>query len=176
MGSHTIPGVADPHGAAQHTDVTRGLFLPANEGYVTLGTPDELGMYGVVDGGADANEPSIHFTMKVPDVFVSFSSVKAVWSSGIVAGNMYWRLEAHYCAPGEQYTTHFDNPGLGVTATGGVNLFNVQEPENPLTLANLAIGDYLGIFFQRLGADVLDTLGPQEARILGLLFTYVANQ
>ena len=175
MGSHTIPYTLEIHGAAKHTDITREIFLPANEGFVHTGTPFFVLRYAVVLGGANLDEPSIFFAMKVPDGFVSFTKVEAVWWSAAAAGNMYWRLQARYAAGGEASDIHHDSPAFGVTATGGNKIVNVQEPVNALLLANLAPGDYLGMQFQRAGADVLDTL-DEDVRFLGLLFTYVANQ
>ena len=175
MGSHTIPGAPIPHGAPEHTDVTRELWLPANEGYVKAGTPAFQGYYSIVWGGANLDEPDVCFTIKVPPDFVSFTSVKALWSVDAAAGNMYWGFYVYYGAGGESRSAHSDFPGLGVTANGGLFIQNVQEPANPLTLANLAIGDYLGIRFYRKGSDALDTLDI-AAYLYGLLFTYVANQ
>lgn len=175
MGSHTIPGVSDPHGAAQHTDVTRELFLPANEGIAFAGTPTPYASYGAVKGDANAAEPSVYFTIKVPDDFVSFTSVKALWICGVGGQNMYWQLTSHYAASGESRVLHADDPGLGVTVNGGASVMNVQAPANPLTLANLAAGDYLGLKFYRVGDNALDTL-DLDMYFLGLLFTYVANQ
>ncbi|KKL25914.1 hypothetical protein LCGC14_2400500, partial [marine sediment metagenome] len=163
------------HGASVHTNITREFFLPANEGYIVAGTrsTDERG--SVVTGGANANEPIVHFQMVVPVDFVSFGSVKAVWQSTVASGNMYWRLRANYEAAGEATNTHTETPALGVAATAGAILLNVQEPANPLTLASLALGDFLGLEFNRPGANASDTLGS-VVRLYGLLFSYTANQ
>lgn len=150
------------------------LFLPANEGFVEAGTTTNFGYYGCVQGLADGNEPKVVFVRKVPADFVDFISVKAVWASPAAVGNMYWQLTARYCAAGEVYNTHQDAPALGVTATLGANKFNVQEPANPLTLADLAPGDRLGIQFYRVGIDALDTLN-QIVNFMGLEFTYRAR-
>lgn len=163
------------HGADKHTDVTREVVLPANAGFVETGTPNLFSSYGVVDGGANAWEPRVYFIMKVPDDFASFTSVKAIWSSIPAAGNMYWQIHSHYGASGESYFTHGDQPAMGVTATGGGGIHNVQEPANPLTLVNLAAEDILGLYFSRNGTDANDTLDG-AMRLFGLLFTYVANQ
>lgn len=164
----------EEHGADKHTNVTRELFIPATEGFVSTGTLINLGMFSAVRC-ADTEHSQIYWTIKVPDDFVSFVSVKAVWLSTAAAGDMYWRIQADYAASGEAYTTHGDNPAFGATATGGNNIINVQEPANPLTLSELAIGDYLGLWFYRNAGFGLDTLDT-AADLLGLLFTYVAEQ
>lgn len=176
MGSHTIPGVSDPHGAAQHTDVTREVFLPVGKCYIVAGTEGKQGNYPRVSGGAEAIEPDVYFLLVVPPDFVSFTSVKALWS--VTTGypsNMYWRITAYYAAPGESQTTHTESPNPSITASLGNAFFNLQEPADPLTLANLATGDILGLRFVRTGSDESDTLDT-SCLLYGLLFTYVANQ
>ncbi|GAH43270.1 unnamed protein product, partial [marine sediment metagenome] len=76
---------------------------------------------------------------------------------------------------GESRLTHSEDTLFDVTATGGANIINVQEAATPLTLPNLAIGDYLGLWWGRLGSDALDTMDA-TVDFVGLLFTYTANQ
>lgn len=166
---------ADPHGAAQHTDVTREVFLPAVSGYVQSGTPGTDGANPYVSGAANSIEPEVYHLMKVPADFVSFTKVEAVWYSAPASGNMYWELYSRWAADGEARATHTDAPGVGVTATAGSYLTNIQEPANPLTLTNLALGDILMLKFKRTGSNALDTL-DSVAYYLGLIFTYTANQ
>lgn len=163
------------HGAAWHTDVTRRLFLLANEGHIAAGTSNQELGHSSIAGGANANEPMVMLEMRVPDDFVSFIKVEALWSSAAAAGNMNWRITADYNAEGEALNNHTDAPVFGTSATGGAGLLNVQEPANVITLANLAIGDYIGFTFNRgavVGDDTLDAI----VNFYGLLFTYVANQ
>ena len=165
-----------PHGAISHTDVTRELFIPANEGFISSGTPIQRGQSGAVQGGANLDEPYIYWTIKAPSDFVVFISLEAVWESGKASpANCYWALGASYYAAGELYTTHEENPVLGVNATGGASIVNVQEPDSPLVLGNLVRGDYLAIHYRRRGSDVLDTLDT-TMNLFGLLFTYEAEQ
>ena len=159
------------HGAELHTDITREIFLPANEGFVEAGTPSYYG----ITGGANADEPTVWLWMKVPVDFVSFTKVEAIWLSSAVAGNMYWELYAYYGACGENVSNHSDEPGRGVTATGGGDIRNCQEPANALALASLALGDYIALCFSRIGTHASDTLND-TMHLEGLLFTYVANQ
>lgn len=161
--------------AAKRTDVTRELFIPANEGYIEAGTRINRSSYAVVQGAADTDTPIIWFTVKVPDDFVSFTKVEAVWASPAVTGNMWWGMGADYAAVGEDSSMHSDNPEAGETATGGADIMNVQRPKNPLTLADLAAGDYLGLVFTRYGSNAADTLDT-VVDLLGILFTYTAEQ
>lgn len=167
---------AQVHGVADHTDVTRELFIPSISHLISSGAESNAGgRSALVLGGANADEPYVEHSFKVPDDFVSFTSVKAVWWCTVAAGDMRWDLSAQYAAVGEAINIHTDAPVWGVTATGGVNILNVQEPANPLTLVNLALGDYLGIRFRRQGTNVADTLDA-NMYLMGLLFTYVASQ
>ena len=163
------------HGASVHTNITREFFLPATGGYARAGTLAAESTRGVVNGGANADAPDVLFAMIVPDDFVSFGSIKAAWGSGAAAGNMRWGLEAVYSAAGETLITHSDSPGQGTTATGGTSIVNVQEPASPLTLSSLALGDHIGITFQRQGTSGADTIDA-VVNLYGLLFTYTANQ
>ena len=168
-------GVSDPHGAAQHSDVTRELFIGAAENFANNMTPGEYAtpLYATILTDGSAHKIALNF--KLPDDFVSFISVKLVWISAAESGNMYWALAATYRASGESYVIHSDGPAAGVTATGGSGKFNVQEPANALTLSNLALGDYVSIYAQRTGSHADDTLN-NDVYAVGLLFTYTAHQ
>lgn len=162
------------HGAAEHTDVERELFVASyndEDANVSISYYD---YYSVITID-DETTSKIHHTFKVPDDFVSFVSVKAVWGATVAAGNMRWGFYTNYAAAGEDWTTHADSPGLGETATGGVKILNVQEPANPLTLVNLAAGDYVGVDFVREGGHEDDTLDT-TVKFIGILFTYMAEQ
>ena len=163
------------HGADKHPNVTRELFLPANEGYVSGGTPLNIGFHGAVWGDANDAAPIVYFERKVPDDFIAFSKLEAVWVSPAASGNMFWQIGSHYGALGEVYNTHNGSVGLGPTATGGANIINVQEPYSAPTLPNLAEGDYMGLEFARAGTFPQDTL-EDVVYFLGLLFTYIAEQ
>jgi len=164
------------HGAAKHTDITRELFIPAFEGFCLYGSESaDYSPYSSLKGSANLDEPQVIFTTKVPDDFVSFTSLKAVWVSPAAAGGMVWEFWAAYASAGQHYHQHVDIEEANITDTAGANIINAHEPLNPLNLPDLALGDYLGISFNRYGSMVEDTL-DDAVYLLGLLFTYVANQ
>lgn len=168
-------GSIPEHGAEQHENVTRELFLPPDG--PTTGVIDRaFAPYNAVVF-EDAVTDALDFTLKVPDDFVSFVSVKIVWvvDGAAPTDNMYWKLDATYGTIGEDYGYHTDGPAPGITAPSADMHVNEQEPANPLTLVNLAKGDYLGITVSRYAGNALDTLNA-DVYILGLLFTYVAEQ
>lgn len=177
MSGQKITGLGAPtvaNDALRKDTFDRKLWLPANGAYILAGTPAASQYYGAMKGLANSDEPVIYLTMRVPDDFVSFTSIQALWVSAVAGGDMYWYLTATYASAGEAWNTHFDAPAIGVTATGGANIFNLQAPANPLTLANLAANDYLGIRFSRNGANALDTLNS-DMYLFGLLFSYVGK-
>jgi len=130
------------------------------------------GTYNPVIMFSDAVERYWTLGFKCPDDFMAFTKAEMVWNSLPAAGNIYWNMQAGYGTAGEAYNTHTDTPALGVTATGGVNIRNVQEPANPLTMASLAPGDRGGIYIHRDATNVLDTL-DQAIWVEDVIMTYV---
>ena len=160
------------HGADRHTNVTRHHFSRVS-GHIDAQVTSHLGYSLLL---LPNNQPRYaFFTFTVPDRFVSFTSIKALWLSDGDGGNIYWQLGAVYAAAGEPAITHTDAPAMGVTANAGAGIFNLEEPANPLALVDLAKGDTLGIIFYRDPTDPLDTLAD-SCFLLGLRFTYTAEQ
>ncbi len=168
------------HGDEKHNNVERELFIPAGASH-----KDGTDLWDTANDHipevelADGLDESCSFIFKVPDDFVSFVKAEIAWYNrpATAVGNMRWRLLATYGAmwDGVQlYRAHSDTPALAVTATGNSDALNVQEPENPLTLADLATGDYIGIRMLRSGTHVDDTIG-ESVYVHGLIFTYIAT-
>ncbi len=180
---HTVESGADvtgnnapqAHGVASHTDVTRELFLPAALNYASIEPPGEYATPLYASKLIDGTTHRIALNFKVPDDFVSFTSIKLVWLATAASGNIYWKMVASYRATGESYITHYEDSNDGATATGGAGIFNVQETANPLALPNLALGDYVSIEARRNGGNAGDTLDVNVYAV-GFLFTYVAHQ
>lgn len=160
------------HGADKHANVTRFRFIPAG-GY-SDGVLSNVGWWSCWNFG-DGVTRRAHFVFHVPSDFISFVSVKGIWTSEAASGNMSWEMWAYYRAAGEELHVNVDYPAKGITATGGVYILDVQEPANPLTLSNLAVGNYVSVRFRRFGGDAVDTIGG-TVNCLGILFTYIASQ
>lgn len=154
--------------------VEKELFLPAY-GY-TDGSIIALSAYTACRL-ADGLLRTCAFNFKVPDDFVSFVRIEAIWVTFSAAAglDMYWRMVTRYGASGEVYISHTETPAYGVTSTGGPTVLNVQSPANPITFADLALGDIVGVEFDRDATNVADTLSD-NADILGLLFIYTGRQ
>lgn len=161
------------HGKDQHDNVTREIFIPASTGW-TNGAMGQVGNKPVAVLSDDVTQ-FVAVLMKVPDDFVSFVKVEAVWFCATGVGNMYWQFRADYGAKDEDYHYYTEDTTIGVTATGGALDQNVQESSDPLALTDLALGHYLGIELNREAGNALDTLNV-DVDVLGFLFTYVANE
>lgn len=174
--SYPPQGVAE-HGAPQHTDIIRHLFIPALDDHHAGTTLTCFGFYHVIEMSA-TEEGWVIFNFWVPDEFLSFESVKAVWTITTAPpppANWVWDMAAEYAAAGEAHNTHTDVPVAAAASVGTPIYIMVQEPPNPLTLFYLAKGDYVGVAVRRYGADAGDTYA-NTVKLLGLLFTYTAEQ
>jgi len=168
------------HGDEKHNNVQRELFIPAGASH-----KDGTDLWDTANDHipevelADAANQSCSFIFKVPDDFVSFVKAEIAWYNrpGVAVGNMRWRLVATYGAMWDGvylYREYSDTPALAVTATNQSDALNVQEPENPLTLANLATGYYCGIRMIRTATHADDTI-TESVYVHGLIFTYIAS-
>ena len=162
------------HGAAEHTNIARNIWLSAGDAYIETGAIARNNNYPVVRATANA-DLSAYLSLKVPADFVSFTNVKVVWSSPPATGNAYLYLRTSYAADGEERATHGEAPASEAIATSGADKLNIDTPVNGPSLANLAVGYIIGFWFARTGTDVLDTLND-TFDFFGIEFNYVANQ
>ena len=168
-GKELVPGA---HGAAKHTDVARELFIPV--GPVYTGGIQAYGGFASIalDPAADEN---VKFNFKVPDDFVSFTSLKVLWGAWSGTAGQDWVCDpnADYAADGEAYGTHTDAPASTTIDTPVLNRLDVTAIG--FTLASLAKGDYVGVNIVRDADNAADTL-TGDVCVIGLLLTYVAEQ
>lgn len=173
-GTITIDPLHPPsHGAAKHTDVTRELFIPMfDDSNANVSVAKLFGYLLLQFADGATGRSSANF--KVPDDFVSFSSLKAVWVCA-GAGNLRWKLHGTYAAHGEMMNTHDEDGALGETAIANALYVYIQEPSDPLALTGLAKGDVVGVEVARDGGHANDTIDA-VAYLLGLVFEYTAEQ
>ena len=163
-------GVA-AHGASSHTDITRTIFIqpgPAGLGPYVNNRYTQMTM-------EDNVTDTIGTTFYVPADFASFGSIKAVLTTGVSSGNMYWKMDANWAAVGESRETNSETGTIGTTTFSGTKLFHVIEPNDAMAMSGLAAGDYVGITCSRQAAHANDTVNA-AVDFMGLLFTYTANQ
>ncbi len=161
------------HGAAEHTDVTRTLFLPCGVKY--SGTPAYL-LYGGVIEVVDGSTKYVNWYFRLPDDFVSVDKLETVWECGAASGNLYWDFSAQWGSVGESYAAHSSGADPLATATGGSGVINASEPVGVWwDISSMAAGDFVGAEFVRKGSYSQDTL-EDDVNIIGLLITYTASQ
>ncbi len=154
---------------------TKGIFFAASEGVKEAGRDRIAWAFPGVKGDVDLFEPIVAIMKLVPDDYISFVSVKAVWYVPRLNENMYWYLEAGWTRAGDLVGYEAAWPPAA-TPSSGSDIINVQEQEgSPLSLTGLQAGDFLGLIFNRYGTEPEDTL-TADPNFFGLLFTYIAKQ
>ena len=161
------------HGATQHTDVARELFIPAHAGWMSGTTATYDAHQAVLCGNAVT--AGIRISFKVPDDFVSYTKLELIWICAAASGNGVFQGQADWAASGETYNTHTETMAQLTYATGGASKLNVQQFSVPVVFANLAVGDYVGLQWVRAAGHASDTL-EDDVYMIGVLFTYVASQ
>ncbi len=166
-------GVSDPHGAAQHTDVTRVLFISATSCHIT-GAKFAKGYHGVVRLADGANQ-TVYFEFEPPDDFVTFTRVDIVWSANGGTAGQDWRLLSggQFAGDNEVYNIHSDSPAQFVIDVVANDTKYVTDSN--WTLTNLAKSDTMGLAIQRRGTDGTDTY-EGNIEIWGIRFVYTAEQ
>lgn len=161
------------HGAAEHTDVTRTLFIPVS-GAGSGGFLMRI-RHSVMRLDPTAPETA-SCSFRVPNDFVSFTSLKLVWfsmSTGTAGNDWVVDPDCEYSANGEGRATHTQSPAN--TTIDVTVLEAVYETDIGFTVVALAKGDYIGVRIQREAGDGADTY-ESDVCVLGMLLTYVAEQ
>ncbi|GAI58775.1 unnamed protein product, partial [marine sediment metagenome] len=174
-GGSSSTGTTLDHGRDKHTDVTRYKFYPF---YNDVNANAALALFQAHSfvNMPDAVITEVPVEFRVPDDFVSFTSMKLVWSAtnAAAARNMYWRLTAGYGTAGESFRNTLEAAAYGVTAWTASEIIHEQTGANALTMATLGLGDYVGVKVWRDGGHVNDTIGA-TVKAFGILLTYVAD-
>ena len=164
------------HGASDHTNITRTIFMPVSPVHTNgVYEPNRLALIKLpVDVIATAN-----FTFQVPVDYYSHTAstvIKLVWYANSAATNvMYGRFGSYGQGVGESIEGTSENAGEGTMAAGGNKIITVSNTSDYLDLSGIAIGDFIGVDFRRNGASGNDALN-EHVYVLGMLFTYVALQ
>lgn len=170
------------HGAADHANITRNVFLCAALAKLDAGTAANVGaspdLTGVV-ALADAATQGAFWTFEVPDDWNSgVITVQPVWSPGAtdgVAHTVRWSIIAKAIAAGSTVTaagTTVTFTGASAARTVGVVVYDTATST---TLTPGAAGDLFRVHMRRVGADAADTY-VGVVNLLGIIITYTANQ
>lgn len=173
---------ATGHGAADHADITRSLFLPAATAKLDTATAANVGaspdLTGVV-AYADAATQRAFWTFQVPlDWASGVITVQPVWSPGSTdasAHTVRWSIQAQKVGSGVTVTaagTAVTFTGASAARTAGVVVYDTATST---TLTPGAAGDLFRVALARVGADGADTY-VGVVNLLGVIVTYTANQ
>lgn len=156
------------HGAGEHTDRTRKVFVPVMP---YSGGQQAIGLWhGEVQANNDTSSTKAE-AFHVPADFVSLVHIHAVVVP-LASGNLYWQIQTAISANGEAHDNETEVSGYQTTA---VTANAVTELPDQSLCANLAVGDFLGVVINRDSTHANDTV-ENGVVCLGYLFEYVADQ
>lgn len=176
--AHTDTWSINPHGITDHTDITRKLWLPVNDGVVidggTLTTtgaaPDEIRTINL----ADALTQGAAWSFVFDDWASGALSVQIYWAgTTTMAGNVRFNLQTKLLTSGNDIT----GAGTAVAFTSATQPTANQLIKETLTSTTItpANGDLLKIGVRRLGADGADTY-TGVVILIGIMLSYTAVQ
>jgi hypothetical protein len=175
---HENTAVPNNHGAAEHSNITRSLFLPVGDVTTDGGTiavrgtaPDALRVLTLADAASSGHS----WTFAVPDDWASGALAWEIWHAGqtTTSGSVRWTVDVLSAAE-----------GASIVAAGSSSSFTGQAPttadllvkETVLGLVTpAAAGDLIRVNVRRIGADGADTYAASTS-LIGVLVTYTANQ
>lgn len=178
-----VAGDLPTHGAAQHTDITRSVWILARPGMVTDGStttsvgtpPNILPALQLADAAATGGYAGV--TMPKDAKATSPLLCTIYWAVGATDASAHavvWSIEATPLVNGS------DAGAAGTTtAFTGVNdvkttaLLYVETPTQ--ILASVSADDLIRVNVRRLGADGSDTY-TGAARLIGIRLDYTATQ
>jgi hypothetical protein len=181
---HGMPTlVGSPHGAADHTDITRSFMLVAE-----AGTPLNGAARTSVGAGLNISRTLAYLDGASNDATWTFQ-VPSDWASGVITAQCVWTpatTDAVAHTVRWNYTTKKVSAGENVTAAGTAALFTgasaartvnlmVYDTATSTGVTPSAAGEFIMINVQRLGLDAADT-HVGTVRLHGVIISYTANQ
>jgi hypothetical protein len=173
------------HGAADHADITRKLWLNAETAKLADTVPATAANIGAapdltgVVAYADAATQGAIWNFMVPSDWASGAiTIQPVWSPGAtdgVAHTVRWSYIAKAIAAGSTVTaagTTTTWTGASAARTVGVVVYDTATST---TITPAAAGDAFRIMVRRIGADAADTY-VGVVNLIGLIVSYTANQ
>lgn len=178
-----VAGDLPTHGAAQHTDRTRTLFIPwqawTDTGGTGMPTSEAVGTYpdrysGVPMSGA-GTQTRVLSSMIVPQDFTSGSATWRILyaSAGVSTNPVYFELSYKVVAVSGTLTAAADTTMSGTNSpTGTVD--QLSSFAIGTTITSLAAGSFVRLSLQRDSANGGDT-NTDDVDFLGLQFDYTAD-
>jgi len=177
---HEYTTVPNAHGIAQHTDVTRFLWLPIHDGVVLDGgtlasrgtAPDIIRVITL----ADAVTSGASWAFLLPDDYVTNSSLTfEIYHAGqtTTSGSVRWSTNMDVRAEGGSIVTVQGSAAFTGQAPTTADLL-VIEAGQALGVTGVA-GDLVRINIRRLGADGADNYAASTS-LIGLKVSYTGSQ
>lgn len=173
---------AQTHGAAQHTDTTRSIWIPVGDLQlgIATGTPAK-GVYGtwatMFSAWAfdDTVSEALIANPVIPADWVGGTiSVKYYWASDTAtSGDCYWFCDYLYVSDGGNLKAAVTSFGAAVASPATVHYEKVSTIG--AIAAPSAAGQHLKLYLRRRGNDAADTM-TGDALLIGVLLEYTANQ
>jgi hypothetical protein len=172
---------ANPHGAADHTDVTKKIFLMPGEAMIDTATNITVAT-GVSSSGAinyaDAATNTASWNFSLPDWASGTLSAQPVWSPSAtdgVAHTVRWEYAMKTVGTGADITAAGTTLlWTGASAARTVNLI-VYDTDTNTTFTPASNTEPMILTVSRIGADGADTY-VGAVRLIGILLTYTASQ
>lgn len=177
MGAHTTPashadttltGAEWDTYIKDNTRIGSVLVLPgaisdtANLGVVL--TP-----YVIANIGSASADGSVHFSFRVPSLFTSIQRAYVVLFNDIDAtANLRYSVVTNWAANGEAYNLNTDSIAATTLA---MTQNTMTEIDISAAFTGIAAGDDVGLRFNRLGSDALDT-GTSSVRVLFFIMEF----
>lgn len=170
---------AQSHGASDHTDRTRYLYLGAELAMIQSGTPDlavrgSNAVYGAWAMDSAASEGIMFQVAPLADYAGGAVSVDLHWTNlGAGAGNCVIRAVINPTASGGDYNA-VGSIVLGTSHTVAAPAQGIRQV-SPLTITfTPTAGNSFSLILQRLGADGNDTLA-NDAGFVAVTLSYTAD-
>ena len=180
---HQNTGLPNAHGAAQHTDVTRQLYLPAAISTPQVGALASIGTYPniirvtTLADAVNTNGAFWHFT--VPDDWASGAlTFQPIWVPGSTDGTAHtvrWQYDVKELPDAADVTAAGTTTAwTGASATRTANLI-VYDTATSGGVTPAAAGNVIRFAVTRLGTDGADTY-VGVVNLAGIVVRYTANQ
>jgi len=170
---------AQSHGASDHTDRTRSIYVIPNDMTANRGAPAQAQGGGGTDDAIDwwaipdAATGSVSFQIVVPADWVSGAlSAVIIYSQSVVNNNFRCRLDYAYLASGDLTTEVSASTSFTLAASGTGSAVSYSSGQSLGTPDST--GELLRINFARIGADALDT-NTGSMRLLAIRIDYTAD-
>ena len=176
MGAHTTPA---SHGATTFSTAEWDTYIKDNTRIGSIlalpgaaaGTASRniaFTPYVVANIGDATSDGSLYFDFRVPALFTSIQRAYVVAFNDSATADLRYSVVTNWGANGEAYNLNTDS----IAATTLAMTQNAMvEVDISTAFTGIAAGDYVGLRFNRLGTDALDTIAS-SVRVLHFIMEF----